>query len=210
MIDSKIYVRMRDSSCFSLNSNGNATSDIFISVTLTLLKGKRVATNRSFSQPNLLCVKVPVICSGWPVGAYGVAIMEWSSPRRYILWTRGLTHESAWSSCLCGITTGWLPSVSVFPPSWLRSRDVSLYKGRHKKDWKALFGPLHKRHVPPAWWRLMGGEGLMVRKDLFSSHTKTPSLQTLSLCHDVACEYVCICVCVCVWLQYLSQFFYTQ
>lgn len=30
----------------------------------------------------------------------------------------------------------------------------------------------------------------MVRKDLFSSHTKTLSLQALSVCHDAVCEYV--------------------
>lgn len=68
---------MRDSRCFPQNNNGDEKADISVPVTLTLLKGKSVATNRSFSQPNILRVKVPVIYNGWPVGVYGVAIMEW-------------------------------------------------------------------------------------------------------------------------------------
>lgn len=98
------------------------------------------------------------------------------------------------SSCLCGVTIGWLPSVSVFPPSWLRSRDVSLHKGQHKKGWQASFGQLHKKHVHPAWWGLWRRGGLMVRKDLFSSHKNSLTPDTISV--PRCCLWIRACVCL--------------
>lgn len=95
------------------------------------------------------------------------------------------------SSCLCGVTIGWLPSVSAFLPSWLRSRDISLHKGQHKKGWRASFGPLHKRHVPPASWRLWEGRRADGQERPFLL-THEHSHSRHYLCATMLCVNMCV------------------
>lgn len=73
MIDSKIYMLEWESPGVSLWTTTRTKRQTFQCLSPShYLKG-----SRSFSQPNILCVKVRAICSGRPVGVYGVAIMEW-------------------------------------------------------------------------------------------------------------------------------------